>query len=130
MAQIWIDTGSQVVELELFDIHRAASADPEHFDRVRAGRDTRQLLAEAGRDELLELLAGDDIWHYGIHVVSADSVSELHERFRALAATDPDYRLRSDDVVANRWHGSVHTKLASRARGVEIEFLSYNVDWD
>ena len=54
---------------------------------------------------------------------------ELHERFRALAATDPNYRLRSDDVVANRWHGSVHTKLASRDRGVEIEFLSYQVDW-
>ena len=28
MAQVWIDTGTEVVELELFDIHRAASADP------------------------------------------------------------------------------------------------------
>ena len=56
MAQVWIDSGAQIVELELFDIHRAVSAEPERFDRVRTGRDTRRLLAEAGRDELFDLL--------------------------------------------------------------------------
>ena len=36
MAQIWIDTGSQVVELELFDIHRAVISRPGTL-RARAG---------------------------------------------------------------------------------------------
>ena len=129
MAQVWIGSGGQIVELELFDIHRPVTADPERFDRVRPRRSTRRLLADFGGDELFELLNGDDIWHYGIHVVSGEAVSQLHERFRLLARTDPNYMLRSGDVVSNRWHGSVHTKLAHRGRGVEIEFLSYQVDW-
>jgi hypothetical protein len=129
MAQIWLDVAGQVIELELFDIHRAFRADRELFDRVRAGRDTRQLIAECGSDELLALLSDDDIWHYGIRVASGVDVTRLHERFRALVEADPNYRLRSADVVANRWHGSMHTKVASRDAGVEIEFLSYEVDW-
>ena len=48
MAQVWLDFGGQVVELELFDIHRACQPIHELFDRVRAGRDTRQLIAECG----------------------------------------------------------------------------------
>ena len=68
MAQIWLDVGGQVVELELFDIHHAIHADPGLFDRVRAGRSTRQLIAECGSDELLALVSDDDIWHYGIRV--------------------------------------------------------------
>ncbi len=84
----------------------------------------------AARDELVALLTDvDDIWHYGIRVASGDDVSRLHERFRVLVEADPNYRLRSTEVVANRWHGSMHTKLASRDAGVEIEFLSYEVDW-
>jgi hypothetical protein len=129
MAQIWLDVGGQVVELELFDIHHAVHTDPAHFDRVRAGRTTRELVAECGSDELLALVHDDDIWHYGMRVASGVDVTRLHERFRALTDADPNYRLRSDDVVANRWHGSVHTKLANRDAGLEIEFLSYNVDW-
>ena len=87
-------------------------------------------LPNAVSDELLALLNDvDDIWHYGIRVASGDDVSRLHERFRVLVEADPNYRLRSADVVANRWHGSMHTKLASRDAGVEIEFLSYEVDW-
>jgi hypothetical protein len=129
MAQIWLDVGGQVVELELFDIHRACQPDRRLFDRVRAGRNTRQLIAECRTDELVALLDDDDIWHYGIHVASGVDVTRLHERFQELTAVDPNYRLRSDGVVSNRWHGSMHTKLANRAAGVEIEFLSYNVDW-
>ena len=129
MAQIWLDIAGQVVELELFDIHHAVQPAPGVFDRVRAGRTTRQLIAEVGSDELLALIDDDDIWHYGIRVASGDDVMRLHERFRVLADADPNYRLRSDDVVSNRWHGSVHTKLINRDAGVEIEFLSYNVDW-
>jgi hypothetical protein len=129
MAQIWLDMGEQVVELELFDIHHVSQPDPRLFDRVRAGRDTRQLIAECGTDELVALIDDDDIWHYGIRVASGDDVTRLHKRFQVLTAADPNYRLRSDDVVSNRWHGSMHTKLANRDAGVEIEFLSYNVDW-
>lgn len=129
MAQIWLDMGGQVVELELFDIHHASQPDPRLFDRVRAGRTTRRLMAECGSDELLALVAGDDIWHYGIRVASGVEVTSLHEQFRVLTSTDPDFRLRSADVVSNRWHGSMHTKLANREAGLEIEFLSYNVDW-
>ena len=129
MAQVWLDVGGQVVELELFDIHRASQHDPQLFDRVRAGRSTRQLIAECRTDELIALVADDDIWHYGIHVASDGDVERLHRRFQVLAAADRNYRLRSDDVVSNRWHGSVHTKLINRDAGVEIEFLSYNVDW-
>jgi len=129
MAQVWLDIGGQVVELELFDIHRACQPDPRLFDRVRAGRSTRQLIAECRTDELVALTHDDDIWHYGIRVASGDDVVRLHDRFHVLTAADPNYRLRSDDVVSNRWHGSMHTKLANRDAGVEIEFLSYNVDW-
>jgi hypothetical protein len=129
MAQIWLVMGGQVVELELFDIHRACQPDPRLFDRVRAGRNTRRLIAECRTDELVALVADDDIWHYGIRVASGVDVTRLHERFRGLTAADPKYRLRADDVVSNRWHGSMHTKLANRDAGVEIEFLSYNVDW-
>jgi hypothetical protein len=130
MAQIWLDVGGRVVELELFDIHRAFRADRELLDRVRAGRDTRQLIAECGSDELLALLNDvDDIWHYGIRVASGVDVSRLHQRFQVLVEADPNYRLRSSDVVANRWHGSMHTKLASRDASLEIEFLSYEVNW-
>ena len=125
MAQIWLDMGGQVVELELFDIHRASQPDPRLFDRVRAGRNTRQFIAECRTEELVALIDDDDIWHYGIRVASGVDVTRLHEQFQVLTAADPNYRLRSDDVVSNRWHGSMHTKLANRDAGVEIEFLSY-----
>jgi hypothetical protein len=129
MAQIWLEVGGRVVELELFDIHHAIRPDPGLFDRVRAGRSTRRLMAECGSDELRALIDDDDIWHYGIRVASGADVTRLHEQFRVLTAADPNYRLRSDDIVANRWHGSMHTKLANRGIGLEIEFLSYSVDW-
>ena len=72
MAQIWLDIAGQVVELELFDIHHTVQPAPGLFDRVRAGRTTRQLIAEVGSDELLALIDDDDIWHYGIRVASGD----------------------------------------------------------
>ena len=129
MAQIWLDMNGQVVELELFDIHHAIRVDPALFERVRSGRNTRQLLEECSTDELLALVSDDDIWHYGIRVASGADVERLHSKFQVLTDIDPNYRLRSDEVVSNRWHGSMHTKLANRDAGLEIEFLSYRVDW-
>ena len=130
MAQVWLDMDGQAVELELFDIHQPVRGDPAVVDRVRAGRDTRRLIAECGSAELLTLVNDDDIWHYGIRIASGRDVMRLHERFQVLAGADPKYRLSVADVVSNRWHGSMHTKLTDRDADIEIEFLSYNVDSD
>ena len=111
MAQVWHRVDGDVVELELFDIHR-----PFRFERRR---DSHQIGT---------LLADDDIWHYGVRIDRAASVRELHRAFTELIAADPGFTLRTPDTVTNRWHGSTHTKLTNLTLDIEIEFLSYRLD--
>lgn len=127
MAQVWFMKDGRQVELELFDIHHRvplgqAAAD---IDAAAAGH----RLTEGTFDELRALLVSDDIWHFGVRVGSVDEVESLHVRFQDLCRADRRFRLRTEETVANRWHGSVHTKLANLDTGVEVEFLTYEVDW-
>ena len=59
--------------------HPSPRVSPTRNDSIAFGQDadTRQLLAESGRDELFDLLNGDDIWHYGIHVASGERVASF-----------------------------------------------------
>ena len=115
MAQIWVRVDDMTVELELFDIHRP--------NPVR----TRRL--EHVDDGLRSLLADDDIWHYGVRITDETVVERLHERFRGVTRDDARFRLRTDRTVANPWHGSVNTKLINVELELEVEFLTYRVDW-
>ena len=116
MAQIWLRLDDATVELELFDIHRP--------NPVRGGRHE-----STTPDVLRSLLADDDIWHYGVRISDEAAVEGLHERFRLLTRDDARFRLRTEQTVANPWHGSVHTKLINLELETEVEFLTYHVDW-
>jgi hypothetical protein len=128
MAQIWVRRDGVVAELELFDIHRRNPAG-DAVRSVTPTEGTAAALAAASPATLNVVLEDDDIWHYGIRITDESAVAELHARFLQLVADDARFRLRSDDVVANAWHGSVHTKLTNLDLGIEIEFLTYRVDW-
>ena len=129
MAQVWLRLNDVTVELELFDIHRPNPARPGRLEQLDVGGGTRALLAAARPDVLRWLLADDDIWHYGVRITDEAAVERLHERFRVVTRDDARFRLRTDQTVANPWHGSVHTKLINLELHIEVEFLTYRVDW-
>jgi hypothetical protein len=113
MAQIWLRRDDLTVELELFDVHRPNP-------RGTAARQP---------DGLRSLLADDDIWHYGVRITNEAAVEALHERFLLVTRDDARFRLRRDQPIANPWHGSIHTKLINVELELEVEFLTYQVDW-
>ena len=128
MAQIWLEFDGQVVELELFDIHREFR--PNGGVRSgSSGRNTRQLLDECGSGDLFALVGRRR--HLALR-------HPRGVRWRRGAATravsqpwqtaDPNYRLRSNEVVANVARLDAHEAGQCR-RWLEIEFLSYRVDW-
>ena len=129
MAQIWIRQDDMTVELELFDIHRPNPARTGQIGHVARADDTRALLAGAVPDVLRSVVGDDEIWHYGVRITTEAAVEQLHEQFRLLVSDDARFRLRSERIVANVWHGSVHTKLTNLELDTEIEFLTYQVDW-
>jgi hypothetical protein len=129
MAQIWIRQDDTTVELELFDIHRPNPARTGQIGHVGSPCNTRALLAAAVPDVLRSVLADDEIWHYGVRITSEAAVERLHGQFGLLVGDDERFRLRSERTVANLWHGSVHTKLTNLELDTEIEFLTYQVDW-
>jgi hypothetical protein len=113
MAQIWLRRDDLTVELELFDFHRPNP-------RGTAARQP---------DGLRSLLADDDIWQYGVRITNEAAVEALHERFLLVTRDDARFRLRRDQPIANPWHGSIHTKLMNVELELEVEFLTYQVDW-
>jgi hypothetical protein len=113
MAQLWLRRDDLTVELELFDIHRPNP-------RGTAARQPGGLRS---------LLADDDIWHYGVRITDEAAVENLHQRFQLATREDERFRLRSDQPIANPWHGSIHTKLINVELEIEVEFLTYQVDW-
>jgi hypothetical protein len=115
MAQVWWMIGTDVVELEIFDIHR-----PSHAAPIGAGDE---------HVAVRELLDGDDIWHYGVHVSTDGGVRYLRDLFAELAGIDPRYVPKNAEIVGNRWHGSINTKLVNVDLGLELEFMTYNADW-
>jgi hypothetical protein len=129
MAQIWIRHDDMTVELELFDIHRPNPAGTGQIGHVGGTDSTRALLAAASPDVLRSVVADDAIWHYGVLITTEAAVEHLHEQFRLLVGEDERFRLRSERTVANAWHGSVHTKLTNLELDTEVEFLTYQVDW-
>jgi len=128
MAQVWIRRDGLVIELELFDLHRPNPAIPT-IDGSDSQGGTRRRLADASSDVLRQALQGDDIWHFGLRVVDEAAVEHLHGRFLELVERDDRFRLRTGQTVANPWHGSVHTKLTNLEAEIEVEFLTYRVDW-
>ena len=129
ITQIWIRHDGSTIELELFDIHRPNPVGTGRLDHLHGDGGTRALLAAATPEVLREVLADDDIWHFGVLITSEAAVEQLHDRFRVLVREDPRFRLRTERTVANSWHGSVHTKLTNLELGTEVEFLTYRVDW-
>jgi hypothetical protein len=129
MAQIWLRADDVTVEIELFDIHRPNPVRTGQLEKVDVTDGTRDLLAAARPDVLRSVLQDDDIWHYGVRITDEAAVGGLHERFRVLTGDDARFRLRTAQTVANPWHGSVHTKLTNLELGLEVEFLTYQVDW-
>lgn len=128
MAQVWLRRDDVVIELELFDVHRPNPTIPS-LEGVTPNDGTWKSLSDASADVLRSALEGDDIWHYGVRITNETAVEHLHERFLALVDRDGRFRLRTEQTVANRWHGSVHTKLTNLELDTEIEFLTYRVDW-
>ena len=129
MAQIWLHVDDMTVELELFDIHRPIPVGTGRLEHLDITDGTRALLAAAQPHVLRSVLADDDIWHYGVRITDEAAVERLHERFRVVTGDDARFRLRTDQTVANAWHGSVHTKLTNLELQIEVEFLTYQVDW-
>jgi hypothetical protein len=72
-------------------------------------------------------LAGDDIWHYGIHVADPAAVEALHDRFQALVRDKTHYKLAYDQPVGNPRDMSFHTKILNKQLSLEIEFLTQNL---
>lgn len=129
MAQVWLRAGGTTVELELFDLHRPNS-DVAGVRSGAASRETRARLEAATPNALRALVADDDIWHFGVRIEDEPAVDRIHEEFLALVEADDRFRLRTVETVANPWHGSVHTKLTNLEVDTEIEFLTYDVDWE
>ena len=127
MAQVWLRRDDVVIELELFDIHRPNPTIPS-LEGITPSDGTWMALSAAS-PVLRSVLKGDDIWHYGVRIANEAAVEQLHERFLALVDRDRRFRLRTEQTVANPWHGSVHTKLTNLELDTEIEFLTYRVDW-
>jgi hypothetical protein len=128
MAQVWLRRDGAVIELELFDIHRTNPTIPT-VDGISLGDGIRRTVSAVSPAVLRPALDGDDIWHFGVRIEHESAVEHLHERFLALVERDHRFRLRTPQTVANPWHGSVHTKLANLEADVEVEFLTYRVDW-
>jgi hypothetical protein len=125
MAQVWLGTDDAVFQLELFDIHM-----PVGGDRSVNSAAARHVLADPSRRPPDALswppFGSDDIWHYGVLVASIADVAVIHD---ALMEDSSDLAFRNDEVVANLWHGSHHTKVAGGSPAIEIEFLAYLDDW-
>ena len=127
--QIWLCHDGSTVELELFDIHRPNPVGSGRLGHLHGDDGSRALLAAATPEVLRSVLADDDIWHFGVLIMSEAAVERLHDRFLALVRDDARFCLRTERTVANSWHGSVHTKLTNLELDTEVEFLTYQVDW-
>ena len=127
VAQAWLGTADDQVELELFDIHQPLGGDVSALGKMSA-----ELLNRDGPYPPVETwqpFRADQIWHYGILLATTDDVALAHGALTRGVLHRADLGLRNDDVVVNLWHGSHHTKIAKVGGGLEIEFLSYIDDW-
>ena len=128
MAQIWLRLDDVTVELELFDIHRpnpARTGRLEHLDVTDGrGRCSRRSPTCCGRSSPTTT-SGTTACGSRTRPLSSGCI----ERFRVVTDDDARFRLRTEHTVANPWHGSVHTKLINLELAIEVEFLTYRVDW-
>lgn len=118
---IWAKVGNRLLMLELFDI-----AHP--LDSVLPGAATESvdlLSAAEHAPAMASLFQNDKIWHYAIHVSNRHSVELLHESFKSLTASHPQYKLAYASPVQNRHDGSFHTKIINLHQNLELEFATH-----
>jgi hypothetical protein len=131
MMQIWVEVGNRELLIEMFDIYRPrpntwlSLKQAANFSTWSAW--VRAFADGQNRVKLPSLLAGDEIWHYGIHVADPAAVEALHIRFQALIHDNAPYKLAYDQPVGNPRDMSFHTKIINKQLGLEIEFLTQNL---
>ncbi len=129
MMQIWVEVEGRELLIEMFDIYRPRTNDwvpvkqAANFDHWSAWCRA----ANRQQPPLPALLAGDNIWHYGIHIATPNGVEALHQRFRQLIEQNAVYRLAYPQPVHNPRDTSLHTKIINEELGLEIEFLTQNI---
>lgn len=131
MMQIWVGLADRELLIEMFDIFRprtnswSAIRQSLHFSTWQAW--CRDFQAGQHRVRLPWLLAGDKIWHYGIHIIDPAAVEGLHNHLRRVTEQHDTYRLAYDQPVYNPRDTSLHTKIMNQKVGLEIEFLTQNL---
>lgn len=131
MMQIWVELEGRELLIEMFDIYRPR---PNAWLPVKQALNfstwpawCRTAGSSQSQISLPSLLAGDEIWHYGIHVSSPAGVEALHDRFQHFVQTEAQYKLAYDRPVGNPRDTSLHTKIINKKLGLEIEFLTQNL---
>ncbi|MFM7199346.1 MAG: hypothetical protein ACKO6N_01030 [Myxococcota bacterium] len=127
--RVWIRASSQLLMLELFDIHRPIE---NHFIEGMPNlthRNFDHLLAVtadqgAGLERSVMGFSPDEIWHYALNVRTADNVAELHRLFQALTASDSNFVQPYSSPIVNEHDQSIHTKLICLRAGLELEVVS------
>lgn len=131
MMQIWVGLAERELLIEMFDIFRPR-ANPWYSFKQTLHFNTwpawcRAFQAGEHQVRLASLLAGDEIWHYGIHLIDPAAVESLHNRLIQFTDQHQAFRLAYEQPVYNPRDTSLHTKIRNEKAGMEIEFLTQNL---
>jgi hypothetical protein len=128
MMQIWVEMAGCELLIEMFGIYKP---------RDNGWPPVKKMLAfshwadwcqkEQNPVNLPKLLAGDDIWHYGIHVRDTAAVNTLDIHLQQFITDKAQYKLVYDQPVHNPHDNSFHIKIRNQKLGLEIEFLTQNL---
>jgi hypothetical protein len=131
MMQIWVELEGRELLIEMFDIYRPQPTAWLPLKQTLNFRTWPAWCRTTGSGQsqvsLPALLAGDEIWHYGIHVSDPAGVEALHDRFQHFIQAEAQYKLAYDRPVGNPRDTSLHTKIINKKLGLEIEFLTQNL---
>jgi hypothetical protein len=131
MMQVWVEVEGRELLIEMFDIYRprpnAWQLDKRAINFSRWSARCRGFDSGQTHVTLMALLAGDEIWHYGIHVSDPAAVEALHNRFQEFIQDKAHYKLAYKQPVGNPRDMSFHTKILNKQLSLEIEFLTQNL---